>query len=153
MNNKISKLLILSLSFASYSEAAFANDSIHTENNEIVCQMDDFLATKIFVDVDSEFDKATGELSTKVIEMHTKNTYANNYRPFPVEVVKVIRNCEGGCNATQTILYKSDGIRDIINKLEVNENYARVTYGVDKNGNPTYPSFVSEGLCTANEPE
>lgn len=153
MSNKIFKLLVLSLSFGAYTQAAFAEDSIHTENNEIVCQLDDFLETKIFVDIDSDFDKATGELSSKVIEMHTKNTYANNYRPFQVEVVKVLRNCVGGCNATQTILYKSDGIRDIINKLEVTENYARVTYGVDKNGRPTYPSFVSEGPCTANEVE
>lgn len=153
MNNEILKTLILFLGFTTCLQASALSEPVHTENNELVCQMNDFLQTKIFVDVDSDFDEANGQLSSKVLEMPTKNAYGNNYRLFRVEVVKVLRNCVGGCNATQTILYKTEDIRDVINKLEVTDSYARITYGVDKNGKPLNPSFVSEGPCTANEPE
>jgi len=151
MNQMKFKILALILATASFSEAQAGNQDLHTENNEIVCQMNDFLTSKIFVDSDYELDGKLGELNSKILEMPTKNAYGNKGKLFQVKLVKVIRVRCLGCKDTQTILYKSEGIDDIINKLEVTESAAKLTRNVDENGEPLEPSFVDQGACQANE--
>lgn len=121
-----------------------------TENSELVCDFDDFLGTKVFVDIDSTYDDPVEQLSSKVLEMPTKNAYAYNFKLFQVEVVKVIRSCET-CDFAQTILYRADLVRDVINKLEVTDSHARLTRAVNEDGKPIpNSSFVFEGSCKSN---
>lgn len=149
---KLSLISIL-VSVGSYASATDDRSALHTENNEIVCQMNDLLETKLFIDSDAELDESIGVLSSKVLEKPTKNAYAYNNRLFQVELVKVYRAKCLGCQDTQEILYRSQDNRSIINKLEVTESSAKLTRNVDEFGVPKMPSFVDEGICEANEPE
>lgn len=150
---KVFPLVLILLSLGSYANAQIPNRDIHTEDNEIVCQMNDFLETKIFVDSDYTLDKKIGELSSKVLEMPTKNAHGNNNRLFQVKLVKVFRARCPDCRETQTILYKSEGVDDMINKLEVTRTNATLTLNVKKNGEPKNPSFIFKGQCEPNEVE
>jgi hypothetical protein len=147
------KILALILIYGAYANAQIKNGDLHTEDNELVCQLDDFMETKLFIDSDFTQDGEIGKLSSKILEMPTKNAFANNYKLFQVELVKVSRSTCVGCENTQIILYKSDGVNDIINKLEVTSSKARVTRNVNTDGEPLNPSFVDEGTCQPNEPE
>lgn len=150
---KLFPLVLIFLSFSSHASAQIMNRNIHTEDNELVCQMNDFMETKIFVDSDYTLDKKIGELSSKILEIPTKNAHGNNNRLFQVKLVKVFRARCPDCRETQTILYNSDGVGDIINKLEVSSTKATLTLNVKRNGEPKNPSFVFKGQCEPNEVE
>jgi hypothetical protein len=152
MNKMIlSALTLASFLMVSKAKCETINNDLNTENNEIVCQMNDTLATKLFVDSDYTLDGEIGKLSSKILEMPTQNASAFNNKLFQVELVTVIRPRCLGCQDTQTILYKSEGTNDIINKLEVTATDAKLTRNVDANGEPVNPSFVDEGKCELNE--
>lgn len=146
-----SATLLFILSFGKQTFAQGVKGSIDTEANELVCQMNDFLETKIFVDTDYLLDNKIGEFSTKIIEMPTKNAYGNNYHLFQVNLVEVTRSRCLHCRDSQIILYKAEGEDTIINKLEITSSTAKITRNVDAKGNPLYPSFVDEGTCVLNE--
>ena len=84
-------------------------------------------------------------------EMPTMNAYDNNFKLFQVKLVKVSRARCIGCEDTQEILYKSYGIDDVINKLQVTRSMAVLTRNVDLNGQPLFPSHVNEGNCALNQ--
>lgn len=143
-------LLVLAMGLTSVAQAG---GSLHTEDNEQVCQMNDFNETKLFVDIDSDADQNTGVLGSKILEMPTKNAFGNNNKLFQVKLVSVSRAKCPNCREVQTILYTSDGVDDIINKLETTATGATWTRNVNMDGVPQNPSFVDTGSCTANEPE
>ena len=145
-------LTVLLLSFCSVLNAA-EPAPVHTEDNEITCQFADFLETRLFVDKDNTLDSILGALNTKVLEMPTKNAHGYNYKVFRTKLVKVLPpSCET-CGYSQTILYTSEGIDDIINRLEITDTKAVLIRNVDVNGNPLQQSLTEEAACSQNEPE
>ena len=139
------------------SEGAVGSEDpkLHTENHELVCRLNDFLGTKVFVDRDGTLDAETGKLSSKVLEMATKNAFGNNNKLFQVQLVRVERARCLGCEDTQVILYRSmgdDGPIAELNKLETTKSHAKITRNVDNEGTPLGSvRVVDEGPCEPNE--
>ncbi len=142
-------LLVLGLN-ASAQNYEYAD---HTENAEVVCQMDDFVATKLYVDWDEDFDGATGKNSSKVLEVPTQHVFGNSGLLYLVKVVKVEHPSCYGCEDSEVIYYRSQFTPDIINKLEVSSSEAKLTIDVDAKGQPKRNAIVSHGRCQLNEVE
>lgn len=148
------KIVFASMLIVGFSASAqnmeFAD---HTEGAEIVCQMDDFVATKLYVDLDPDFDAPTGKNSTKVIEVATQHVFGHDNLLAKVEVLKVEYPSCQGCEGSQVIYYRSQYVHDVISKLEVSSTEAKLTVGLDKNGKLMPYAQVSKGKCEANEVE
>jgi hypothetical protein len=125
----------------------------HTEDAEVVCQMDDFVATKLYVDWDEDLNAPTGKNSTKVIEVPTQNVFGQSNLLYKVEVIKVEYPSCADCEASQVIYYKSQFTKDLISKLEVSSTQATLTVDVDLKGKPQKYAVVSKGSCKLNEVE
>lgn len=146
------KTLALSCFLICFSIVSSANaQRLNTDENDLVCQLNDYVGTKIFVNIGYNRDGEIGKRSTKVLEMATKNTYANNNRLHRVKLLSVARARCIGCESVQVILYKSEGDDETIVKLETTDTTVVVTRGVDRKGYPLRGSVVEKGHCEPNE--
>lgn len=155
MKKTFTLLALAITSLSAFAQAYDPSAGYSTEENEYVCQFNDPIKTKMYVDRDTTYDSVLGSLSPKILEVGTID-FLQGMPVSPVVVSSIARTrdvCLSHCEEVpeQIILFTSKDLADVPKKLEVNARQATLTIGVDEKGNALSNALVYTGSCEANE--